>query len=182
MIAALPSAPLVVRAMEPSDAAGVAALKNQPGVYEGTLQLPYGSVAQRAERLQAGERGGLALAALEGERLVGAAGLAMLGASLRQAHVRALGLAVAADRQGQGIGARLMTELLRWADGWAQVWRIELRVYVDNAAAIALYRRFGFEQEGVLRADSLRDGRYVDTLLMARLHPSPPRLPSAGPA
>ena len=172
--------PLLVRALEPSDADGVAALLNQPGVYEGTLQLPYGSVAQRAERLQASERGSLALGALEGGRLVGVASLGVLGPSLRQAHVRALGLAVAADRQRRGIGARLMTELLHWADGWAQVWRIELRVYADHAGAIALYRRFGFEQEGVLRADSLRDGRYVDTLLMARLHPSPPRLPAGG--
>ena len=180
MSAALP--PLAIRAMEPSDALAIAALMNQPGVYEGTLQLPYGSVTQRVERLQAADRTGLALVALEGEHVVGAASLGAVGPSLRQAHARWLGIAVAADRQGRGIGGRLMTELLRWADGWAQVLRIELRVYVDNAAAIALYRRFGFEQEGVLRAESLRDGRYVDTLLMARLHPAQPRLPAAGAA
>ena len=39
------------------------------------------------------------------------------------------------------------------------VLRIELTVYTDNAAAIALYRKFGFEIEGTHRAYALRDGR-----------------------
>ena len=54
--------------------------------------------------------------------------------------------------------------------------RIELIVFTDNAAAIALYRKFGFELEGTHRAYALRDGRYVDALAMARLHPNPPRI------
>jgi putative acetyltransferase len=54
------------------------------------------------------------------------------------------------------------------------VLRIELTVYDDNARAIALYRKFGFEIEGRHRGYALRDGRYVDALTMARLHPAPP--------
>ena len=40
------------------------------------------------------------------------------------------------------------------------------------AAAQALYRKFGFEVEGVLRDYALRDGRFVDTVSMARLRQS----------
>ena len=48
-------------------------------------------------------------------------------------------------------------------------------MYEDNHRAQALYRRFGFVQEGVHRCDTLRDGVYVDSLSMARLNPAPLR-------
>ena len=49
----------------------------------------------------------------------------------------------------------------------------------DNARAIALYRKHGFVEEGTSRAHALRDGVYVDSLLMGRLHPRPPQLTAA---
>ena len=52
-------------------------------------------------------------------------------------------------------------------------------VHADNERAIALYRRMGFIEEGRHRACALKDGRYVDALFMARLHPAPPALPCA---
>jgi putative acetyltransferase len=39
-----------------------------------------------------------------------------------------------------------------------------------------LYRKFGFETEGVFRDYAVRDGVFVDTLSMARLR----RMPEAG--
>ncbi|HEX4946421.1 MAG TPA: GNAT family N-acetyltransferase, partial [Blastocatellia bacterium] len=47
--------------------------------------------------------------------------------------------------------------------------RMELTVYTDNAAAIALYQKFGFEIEGTQRKAAFRDGVFVDTFLMARV-------------
>jgi putative acetyltransferase len=73
-----------------------------------------------------------------------------------------------------------MQAICDYADRWAQVLRLELTVFADNDRAIALYRRFGFVEEGRHRGFAMRDGRYVDALAMARWHPSPPALVSAG--
>ncbi len=64
-----------------------------------------------------------------------------------------------------------MQALVDLADGWTPFTRLELTVYADNARAIALYRAFGFEDEGLLRGYALRNGRYVDALAMARIRP-----------
>jgi putative acetyltransferase len=46
-------------------------------------------------------------------------------------------------------------------------------VYSDNAAAIRLYEKVGFVVEGIARDFALRDGVFVDALLMARLRTDP---------
>lgn len=50
-----------------------------------------------------------------------------------------------------------------------QMTRLELEVYVDNAPAIALYRKHGFVEEGRMRAYAFRNGEYVDVWGMARV-------------
>ena len=56
--------------------------------------------------------------------------------------------------------------------------RVELVVHADNERAQALYRSMGFVEEGRHRAYALKNGRYVDAVAMARLHPNPPALPA----
>ena len=47
--------------------------------------------------------------------------------------------------------------------------QLELGVYADNARAIALYKKMGFEECGrIPRAFRLRDGSYIDEILMVR--------------
>ena len=75
--------------------------------------------------------------------------------------------------QGKGVGRALMKALLDVADGWLNIFRIELNVFSDNERAIALYREFGFEIEGTHRAYALRDGHYVDSHSMARIKAKP---------
>jgi putative acetyltransferase len=74
--------------------------------------------------------------------------------------------------QGKGVGGALMRAGLDLADNWLNLTRLELEVYADNEPAIRLYERFGFEHEGTLRQHAFRDGRYVDSYMMARLRPS----------
>ncbi len=71
--------------------------------------------------------------------------------------------------QGRGIGTALLAGLIDLADDWLGLRRLGLEVDVDNAAAIALYRRFGFETEGRHLDFAYREGAYHDAFAMARL-------------
>jgi putative acetyltransferase len=173
---------ILVRRARVDDAGAIAALMDEPLVYANLMQMPYASEeAQRAriaDSLLPGKTDLLLVAERDG-KVVGSAGMHATGPGLRRRHVVVIGLSVGAAAQRQGVGTALMQALCEYADRWMGVLRIELTVYVDNAAAIALYRKFGFETEGRHRGYALRDGRYVDALAMARLHPSPP---AAAPA
>ncbi|MBP0574323.1 GNAT family N-acetyltransferase, partial [Mycobacterium tuberculosis] len=78
------------------------------------------------------------------------------------------------DYQRRGVASALMRAMFDLADNWMNIVRLELSVFSDNAAAIALYRKHGFVIEGEAKADSFRAGRYVDTTHMARLNPRSP--------
>jgi len=84
-------------------------------------------------------------------------------------HADTIGMAVRDDWQGKGVGTALIEAGLELADNWLNLTRIELRVYVDNSAVVALYERFGFETEGAHRRYAFRNGGYVDAYSMARL-------------
>ena len=166
-----------IRRARPDDAAAIARLMDEPVVYANLMQMPYASEeAQRtriADSFLPGKTDLLLVAERDG-KIVGSAGMHPAGAALRRRHVVMIGLSVVAGAQRQGVGTALMQALCDYADRWMGVLRIELTVYVDNAAAIALYRKFGFETEGRHRGYALRDGRYVDAFAMARLHTDPP--------
>ena len=169
-------APLLVRRTRPADAADIARMMASPAVYANLMQMPLASEEHWRQRLDAQndpERPDLHLVAELGGQVVGSAGLHP-AAQLRRRHAAMLGICVAPQAQRRGVGRALMQTLCDYADGWAQVLRIELTVFTDNAGAIALYQRFGFRHEGTHRAYALRHGAYADVLAMARLHPHPP--------
>ena len=78
-------------------------------------------------------------------------------------------MGVADGWTGRRIGTALMEALVDVADSWLGLRRMELEVLADNEHALALYRRFGFEPEGVRRDALLRAGAHAATLAMARL-------------
>jgi putative acetyltransferase len=170
---------ITVRRASPKDAAAYARIMGDPAVYPSLMQLPYASEdawrARLADSCEPGRADLLLVAELGGE-VAGTAGLHPVGPALRRRHAMTLGMSVAREQQGRGVGAALMAALCDYADRWAGVLRLELTVYVDNAAAIALYRKFGFFVEGTHHAYALRDGAYVDAHAMARLHPRQPLL------
>jgi putative acetyltransferase len=84
-------------------------------------------------------------------------------------HCGLLMLGVSAALRGRGVGDLLLTALLATAREVGGFARLQLTVVADNAPAIALYRKHGFEFEGLHRRYARRDGRYLDAYSMARL-------------
>ena len=172
-------APITIRRMTTKDAAAVARILGDPEVLPNLMQLPYTSEEIWHQRLVDNNAPGktdLHLVAERDGEVVGSAGLHPVGPPTRRRHCALLGISVAHEAQGQGVGTALMQALCDYADQWAQILRIELSVYADNTRAIRLYERFGFVHEGTHRGYALRAGRYVDALSMARLHPNPPSI------
>jgi L-phenylalanine/L-methionine N-acetyltransferase len=147
-----------------------------PGVYGGTLQLPYPSLETWRERASANNANVLLLAEVDGE-VVGNAGLHP-EAARRRIHAAHIGMSVSKAWQRKGIGTALLVAVIDLAENWMAITRLELTVFADNAGAIALYRKHGFDEEGVFRNFALRDGALIDALSMARLRPAAPLVES----
>ena len=162
-----PSGDILIRAMEPEDVPDLTEAWNQPGAYSGTFQLPYTSRDARQKNFASAPATRTRLVAVIDGKVVGAIGLDRY--ENRRSHAAEFGIAVHDDYAGRGAGSALIAAILDLADNWLQLKRIELNVWADNAGAIALYERFGFEREGLHRAYVWRNGAYVDAVAMARL-------------
>ena len=72
--------------------------------------------------------------------------------------------------RGEGIGSALLQFLIDWGESNPTIDKLALSVFVTNTRAIALYRRFGFVEEGRrIKEVKLGSSEYVDDILMYRL-------------
>jgi putative acetyltransferase len=164
---------ILIRELRPGDIPAITTIHNQRSVAEMTLQIPYSTEAERQERWKTTDSARFVVAEIDGQ-VVGLAGLTLM--TRRRAHVGTIGMAVDERFRGQGVGRALVNALIDLADNWYNLRRIELEVYVDNAAAIHLYETCGFTIEGRLRDFAFRSGTYVDAYVMARIRDDLPRL------
>jgi putative acetyltransferase len=162
-------AQVIVRHAEPDDYQALHRIFSGPKAIAGTMQLPLPSAEAWRKRLVESPEGLFSLVACVDDEVVGSLGLESSPTRWRMRHVGSIGMAVRDDWQGKGVGTALMEAALDLADNWLNLTRIELRVYVDNSAAVALYKNFGFEIEGTHRRLAFRNGEYVDAYSMARI-------------
>ncbi len=96
----------------------------------------------------------------------GGAPVGQLGLHLARYGVADLGMVVAPGWRGRGVGTALMAEAVERARA-AGAHKIALQVWPHNAAALALYERFGFRREGYLtRHYRRRSGELWDAVIM----------------
>ena len=83
-------------------------------------------------------------------------------------HSGVLGMGVVAEHRGRGIGEALLRATLESARAQGLT-RVELTVREKNTRAMALYRKVGFEVEGIKKKAVRVDGEYEDLICMAVL-------------
>jgi UDP-4-amino-4,6-dideoxy-N-acetyl-beta-L-altrosamine N-acetyltransferase len=106
-----------------------------------------------------------------GERLVGVVQLIDIDPVHRSAELT-IRIGEDADRgRGYGTAALRLATDFAWRD--LNLHRVWVRVFADNARAIAAYKKVGFVDEGTLREAAHIDGRYVDTRVFGMLRPRP---------
>ncbi|MCP5283764.1 MAG: GNAT family N-acetyltransferase [Burkholderiaceae bacterium] len=128
-----------------------------------------GGPQERAFAYYAGivEAGHTHFVALDGEEVIGWCDVLPLMGQMR-AHAGILGMAVSAGHRGHGVGKALIQAAIAGATERGFT-RIELTVHSENQVAQGLYKRVGFQHEGVHRNAWRIEGRYYDVYFMARL-------------
>jgi ribosomal-protein-alanine N-acetyltransferase len=152
MIAVAKDLPPTIRVMKQADVAEVASIESDTyafpwtaGIFRDCLLAGYTSVV------------------LDLDREV--VGYAIMSVAAGEAHL--LNICIAGHLQGQGIGRRLLGEMLSCADA-ADAERIFLEVRPSNKSALELYRSMGFKALGVRQNYYKARGGNEDAVVLVR--------------
>lgn len=108
------------------------------------------------------------IATINNEEIIG---IASVGSNdkPKTLHVGEVGITVAKEFWGFGIGTVLMEEIEIWAREEGVLRRLELTVHADNERAIALYKKMGYAEEGRMARVMYIDGEFADGVMMSLL-------------
>ena len=102
-----------------------------------------------------------------GSELVGYIGL-FGGRFKKILHSAHIVIGIVSEYRGKGLGKALFEISEQWAKD-VGVSRLELTVVTANEPAVALYKKRGFETEGVKKNSLFIDGEFVDEYYMGKI-------------
>ena len=165
------SSAIRIRPVTPDDAAGIVAVMNPiiaARCYT-VFETPFTVDAERAFIAGFSARGIFHVAVDDRDgRVVGLQNLEpVVNYTRAMDHVASIGTYVDLARRREGIASRLFAASLpaAKASGFEKLFTF---VRADNPAALATYRRHGFEIVGIAKRHTKIDGRYVDETLIER--------------
>jgi RimJ/RimL family protein N-acetyltransferase len=82
-------------------------------------------------------------------------------------HTGTLGMIVLKGFRREGVGSKMIEMALDWARD-KMIEKVCLQCFATNEPAIALYRKYGFVEEGRRKGQFKVDGEYVDEVMMAK--------------
>jgi ribosomal protein S18 acetylase RimI-like enzyme len=112
------------------------------------------------------EAGGALYYAAENNRVVGWCDIFPFD-NPRHSHRGGVGMGMLPEYRGQGLGRKLLEACLKKAKE-SGLEKAELKVYSNNLSGIALYKKCGFETEGLIKRYRKLDGQYFDAIQMGK--------------
>ena len=75
-----------------------------------------------------------------------------------KSHVCTYGIVIGDKWQGQGYGLKICDHMIKiaWKKGFEKIW---LTTYFENMAAFTIYKKLGFEVEGIFLNEEKLDGK-----------------------
>jgi RimJ/RimL family protein N-acetyltransferase len=85
----------------------------------------------------------------------------------RLSHRGRFHMLIEKEFRGRGVGSALIVTLLKWAKNHPSIEKVCFAVFSTNLGAIALYKKFGFLEEGRRIGEvKVGPGQYIDDVLM----------------
>jgi len=108
------------------------------------------------------------IAAFDGKKIVGTAGIDPVGGYMKVKHRASFGISIEKAYQGLGLGRALTEGCIECAReaGYRQ---LELEVVADNAVAIRLYKSLGFVETGRIPCGFITKSGVEQDLIMMQL-------------
>ncbi|NGT59321.1 GNAT family N-acetyltransferase [Clostridium perfringens] len=159
---------LRIRDIKIDDYKEISKIRKMPGVMENILSNKDEEEELIKEKIINRGKNQYWYVAEENGKVIGL-GILMNHGNLRKKHVGVITLMVNSDYQNKGVGSILMDKLINLSES-LNIIRLELCVFRDNYKAINLYKKFGFKEEGIKVKSALKNGEYIDEIMMARIN------------
>ena len=159
---------LRIRDIKIEDYKEISKIRKMPGVMENILSNKDEEEESIKEKIINRGKNQYWYVAEENGKVIGL-GILMNHGNLRKKHVGVITLMVNSDYQNKGVGSLLMDKLINLSES-LNIIRLELCVFRDNYKAINLYKKFGFKEEGIKVKSALKNGEYIDEIMMARIN------------
>jgi len=161
---------VALRAPSDGDVAFFARLRNDLLLQMQLMALPRPNSLRRvrewlSQANQDERRVLLVISSRRGGRALGYTQLAQIETLHRTAE---LGICLAHEAQGRGLGGQSMRLLEEYAFDALGLRKLTLRVLKGNTKAARLYRRLGYSKVGTLRKQFWQGGKFHDVVLMEK--------------
>jgi hypothetical protein len=124
------------------------------------------TISEEEETIKSLDENDFGIVALDGDRVIGMLNMRQ-DKRKKMEHIAQFGISLQKDFTGAGTGTKMIEAALDFAKKNDIIEKVILTVFSNNPAAIKLYKKLGFVEEGTLKNQvKLKEG-YTDLVYMA---------------